>query len=71
MEEKIKLLFEDVKEHFGDDSNKMFTIIILMIFMNGECKFPDYLRIPELKEYIDYMENSPILQEIFKKNSNN
>jgi len=69
MEEKIKLLFEDVKSRFGDDSNKMFTIILLMIFMNGECKFPDYLRVPELKEYIDYMENSPILKEMFSKSS--
>ena len=66
MEEKIKLLCEDVQKTFGKDSNKMFTILLLLIFTDGEQKFPDYLRIPELKEYINYLENSPIIREIFK-----
>jgi len=60
----------EIQNEFGVDSNKMFTILILLIFMDTQkYEIPDYFRnIPELHKYIDYIENSQLLKEIFSKN---
>lgn len=66
-DELLQQLTTEVQQKFGDKSYIMFTILILMIFMDtSEWKIPDYLKnVPELHEYVDYIENNPLLKEIF------
>ena len=66
-DELLQQLCAEVQQKFGEDSSKMFSILILMIFMDtSKWEIPPYLHdIPELREYVDYLENSELVKEIF------
>lgn len=66
-DELLQQLTAEIQQKFGDKSYIMFTILILMIFMDtSKWTIPDYLKnVPELHEYVDYLENSELLKEIF------
>ena len=66
----IQQLFSEVKEKFGDESDKMFTIIIIMILMDKDMHIPKYLRIPELNEYINFIETNQTLHQLFFSEKN-
>lgn len=65
MEEKLQQLMAEIQNEFGDESNKMFAIIIIMIFMDKDMHIPEYLRIPELNEYINFIETNQTLHKLF------
>ena len=71
MEEKLQQLTTEIQAKFGSDSTKMFSILILMVFMDtSKWEIPDYMKsIPELKDYINFLENNELLKEIFKSNT--
>ena len=66
----IQQLFSEVKEKFGDASDKMFAIIIIMILMDKNMHIPEYLRIPELNEYINFIETNQTLHKLFFSEKN-
>ena len=73
MEEKLQFLCQEIQDKFGENSNKMFSILLMLIFMDTkEWTVPDYIKsVPEFADYIDYLENSQLLKEIFQQKDNN
>lgn len=71
-DELLQQLSVEIQQKFGANSTKMFGILIIMTFMDTkEWKIPDYIKsIPEFADYIDYLENSDLLKEIFQNKSN-
>lgn len=65
MEEKLQQLMTEIQNEFGADSNKMFTILILLIFTDKDMKLSECFHVPELQSYINFIEHNKLLQEIF------
>lgn len=65
MEEKLQQLMAEIQNEFGADSNKMLTILILLIFTDKDMKLSECFHVSELQPYINFIEHNKLLQEIF------
>lgn len=61
----LENLKNEIFEFVNHDGTKMFTVLLLLSFINNETgKIPDYLRSPEINDIIDFIENSETLKRM-------
>lgn len=66
MNDSLEKLTSIIQRDFGHDNTRMFGLLLLLPMIDKKVwKFEDYLHESEVKDLVEYIENSEELRNVF------